>query len=406
MKKRVRDLDIAMERYKVYSKVLLVMEVLRKEPEQVIRLRSLERYKEQLNIYKQHRVSSFIKKCPKLFELYTDKKGVTWCGLTEEVEELLQEEKRLLEEHTEKAVEYVTRLLMMSLDKRLQLDKIAHFRRDMGLPFDFRNRWVHMFPEHFRVVKQEGIEYLELTSWNPSWAVTELEKRATKGTCFESEPHLPGLLSLPFPMKFPPKLKLSPGIREKAKRFQTRSYLSPYADARSYADAWELTPGSKGLSKRAVAIMHEILSFTIDKRLLADHLTHFRQEFVMPQKPLTLILKNFEVFYVPMRGKRFSVFLTEAYKGSELIHKCPLYVWKEKILRLTGYKGRRKMSECDANMLSYNDCSDAEEDDLFGNDNDTKSSFLHINEEEHIDTLENDSLTEGSEMDVGELFDA
>ncbi|KAL3020326.1 hypothetical protein AAZX31_05G138600 [Glycine max] len=99
--------------------------------------------------------------------------------------------------------------------------------------------------------------------------------------------------------------------------------------------------------------MHELLSFTIEKRLVTDHLTHFRWELVMPQKLMRLLLKDCGIFYVSERGKRFSVFLTEAYEGSELIEKCPLVLWKEKVLGLVGYTGRKKKLEV---------CSDDESD--------------------------------------------
>lgn len=123
--------------------------------------------------------------------------------------------------------------------------------------------------------------------------------------------------------------------------------MSPYADARG------LKAGSLEFDKRAVAVMHELLSFTIEKRLVTDHLTHFRWELVMPQKLMRLLLKHCGIFYVSERGKRFSVFLTEAYEGSELIEKCPLVLWKEKVLGLVGYTGRKKKLEV---------CSDDESD--------------------------------------------
>lgn len=393
-KKRVHNLEIATERWKVASKVLVVMEVLKKEPEQVIPLRRLEQYRQQINLSKPHKVSDFIRKSPKLFETYRDKKGVIWCGLTKQAEHLVEEESRLLEEHSEKAVEHVTRFLMMSVDKRLPVDKIAHFRRDLGLPYDFRNRWIHMFPEYFKVVKIDDAEFLQLMSWNPAWAVTELEKKAREGANSNSEPLSPGLLCLPFPMKFPPNYKKIFRYGGQIEHFQNRPYLSPYADAR------ELRPGSQEFDKRAVAVMHEILSFTLEKRLVTDHLTHFRWEFVMPQKLMRLLLKHFGIFYVSERGKRLSVFLSEAYEGSELIDKCPLVLWKEKILSLTGYRGRRKR------IGSFNESSNAEDYDLFGDDLDNQNTFVEVEDEESISTLEDASLTDDSEMDVGELYDA
>ncbi|XP_039135881.1 protein WHAT'S THIS FACTOR 1 homolog, chloroplastic-like [Dioscorea cayenensis subsp. rotundata] len=187
-KKRIHDLEIATERWKVVSKLLVMMEILRKEPEQIALLRRLEQYRQQINLKKPDKVSDFIHKSPEIFELYRDKNGVVWCGLTKRGEGLVEEETRLLEEHLGNTVEYVTRLLMMSVNKRL-----AHFRRDLGLPYDLRNKWIHMFPEHFRVIKIDDVEYLELTSWNPSWAVTELEKKSVAGA--SSELHSLGVLT-------------------------------------------------------------------------------------------------------------------------------------------------------------------------------------------------------------------
>ncbi|RVW52262.1 hypothetical protein VitviT2T_004527 [Vitis vinifera] len=61
-------------------------------------------------------------------------------------------------------------------------------------------------------------------------------------------------------------------------------------------DAQSLEAGSQEFDKRAVAAMHELLSFTIEKR-----------------------------------EKRFSMYLTEAYAGSDPIEKGPLVLWKEKV---------------------------------------------------------------------------
>ncbi|KAL6344678.1 hypothetical protein AAG906_002584 [Vitis piasezkii] len=60
--------------------------------------------------------------------------------------------------------------------------------------------------------------------------------------------------------------------------------------------AQSLEAGSQEFDKRAVAAMHELLSFTIEKR-----------------------------------GKRFSMYLTEAYAGSDPIEKGPLVLWKDKV---------------------------------------------------------------------------
>jgi hypothetical protein len=199
-------------------------------------------------------------------------------------------------------------------------------------------------------------------------------------------------------MKFPPDFKSYYKFRGKAhhyvktgntEQFQKTSYLSPYAEATG------LTPGSQEFDKRAVAVMHEILSFTLEKRLVTDHLTHFRREFVMPQKLMRLLLKHYGIFYVSERGKRLSVFLTEAYDGTELVKKAPLVRWKEKVLQLTGYRGKNK------NIGKVHESSDSD-DNLFGGDDD---DILNVESEDSDDVLDDGTLADDDEMDLGDLSD-
>ncbi|KAJ0525175.1 putative plant organelle RNA recognition domain-containing protein [Helianthus annuus] len=331
--------------------------------------------------------------------MYKDQRGTTWVGLTAKGEELVEEEERLIAENEGKAVEHVTRLLMMSVNKILPLDKIAHFRRDLGLPYDFRKHWVHKYPDCFRVLKDEDdVEFLKLVSWNPCWSVTEVEKKVTGIT--KAENHVPGRLSLAFPMKFPPDYKKVYRYGGQIENFQKREYLSPYADAK------ELKVGSVEFDKRAIAVMHEVLSFMNEKRLITDHLTHFRREFVMPQiwwvwEVMRILLKHFGIFYVSERGKRFSVFLTEAYDGSELIEKCPLVVWKEKVVSLTGYRGRKKRIE------TFDDMDDFVDNDLFESDSEDENTiWIDRSLKEEDDTtsdVEDELVTQISEMDIGEV---
>ncbi|XP_030530407.1 protein WHAT'S THIS FACTOR 1 homolog, chloroplastic [Rhodamnia argentea] len=388
--KRVHHLEIATEKHKVVSKVLVLMEMLKKEPEMIIPVRSVDRYRQQINLPKPHSIVDFIRKSPKLFELYKDQKGVLWCGMTKEGEDLLEEEERLIREHSGMAAEYVTRMLMMSVDKRLPLDKIAHFRREFGLPADFRSKWVHEYPQHFKVVKSpDEVDYLELVEWNPAWAITELEKSVLGGS--ESVSRTPGLLSLSFPLKFPAGYKKVYRYGGKIEHFQKRSYLSPYADARG------LQAGSKEFDKRAVAVMHELLSFTMEKRLVTDHLTHFRREFMMPQKLMRLLLKHLGIFYVSERGKRFSVFLTGAYEGVELIQKCPLVIWKEKVLSLIGYRGRKKKIE------TFTDLSDMEDNGVLEGGSEDEGIPMQLDQGESISELKDIAMGDSPFMDISEI---
>lgn len=390
-KKRIHDLEVVTEKWKIFTKIHFLMELLRSEAEHIMPLRMLDKYRLELSLPKPHKLSDFIRKSPKLFELYKDRRGTSWVGLTDQAEELVDEEERLIEANSDKAAEYVTRFLMMSIDKRVRVDKIAHFRRDIGLPLDFRANWVHRYSDIFKLVKCEddGIEYLELVNWNKEWAVTELEKKV--GGNFTN-----GMSSLAFPMKYPSTYKRVSIYKDKIEKFQKMEYLSPYADARG------LVAGSLEFDKRAVAIMHELLSFTLEKRLVTDHLTHFRREFVMPQKLMRLLLKHIGIFYVSERGKRFHVFLNEAYEGSELVEKSPLVLWKEKLHNVIGYRQKKKRVE------SFEEVSEDVEKETFKSDSEGEDCIMEheVMEPMSMSSLKDGLLLDEAEMDVREICDA
>ncbi|KAL3748951.1 hypothetical protein ACJRO7_010096 [Eucalyptus globulus] len=324
-----------------------------KDKRMIIPVRSLDRCRNQINLPKPHSIVDFIRKSPKLFELCKDRKGVLWCGMTKEAEDLLEEEEKLIREHSGKAAEYVTRMLMM---------------REFGLPADFRSKWVHEYPQHFKVVKsQDEVDYLELVEWNPAWAITQLEKAVFGVSEFAS--HTPGLLSLSFPLKFPA----------------------------SYKKVYRYGGKIEHSQKRAIAVMHELLSFTMEKRLVTDHLTHFQREFVMPQKLMRLLLKHLGIFYVSERGKRFSVFLTGAYEGAELIQKCPLVIWKEKVLSLIGYRGTKKRIE------TFTDLSDVEDNEFLGGSSEDGGTAMQLDQIEVISELEDVAVGDSSFMDIHEI---
>ncbi|KAH7515760.1 hypothetical protein FEM48_Zijuj10G0060400 [Ziziphus jujuba var. spinosa] len=213
---------------------------------------------------------------------------------------------RILEENRDNAAEYVTRI-----------------------------------PNTFKVVKNEDEpEYLKLVNWNPAWAITELKKKAVGIT--ESPVHTPGLLSLPFPLKFPP-------------------------------NARGLKAGSLEFDKRAVAVMHKLLSFTIEERLVTDHPTHFQRELVMPQKLMRLLLKHI---------------------GSELIEKCPMLLWKKKVQSLICYRGRMEKIETFTDMLEM------EDNGLLENDSENESISLQLEQEEALGCLEDGLPIDNVEMEI------
>ena len=61
---------------------------------------------------------------------------------------------------------------MMSMSKRVLLEKISHLATDMGLPMDFRTNLCNKYPEFFEVVDTNYGLALELTSGDPTLGVS------------------------------------------------------------------------------------------------------------------------------------------------------------------------------------------------------------------------------------------
>lgn len=73
--------------------------------------------------------------------------------------------------------------------------------------------------------------------------------------------------------KFPPGYKVTRNDLRRLQDFQDLPFVSPYSDSS------KIPPDSPLAEKRTVAVIHEILSLTVEKRMLCDHFTHFRRPF-------------------------------------------------------------------------------------------------------------------------------
>lgn len=94
------------------------------------------------------------------------------------------------------------------------------------------------------------------------------------------------------------------------------------------------------------------------------------------------------------------MFLREAYKDSELIEKCPLVVWKEKVQSLIGYRGKKKIE-------AFSDMEDMADNGFCESDLESEDIIeLQLEQEEKVDDLEDDSLADDSEMEIEEICSA
>mgnify|MGYP002775722440 CR=1 FL=1 len=333
-RRKEASFDEFIQNQKKVNLVCKIKDILVKEPGKVMPLRHLYSHRRKLGFTDRHKLSSVIMKYPRVFQVFEEGSQQIYFGLSEEAERLFLEENRLKEEQEGILVEKIRKLLMMSVDKTLLLYKISHLRKDLGLPDDFKTNLVLKYPQFFNVIETEEGTALELASWDPALAISTYEKSQKNQTNSKNKEENRynrriQTLSSNLPMvKLPKGYLLKRKEKEVLKRFQDMSYMSPYMDITN------LEACSRQAEKHACAVLHEILSMTLEKKIVIDYLTHFKRDYKFSIKLQTMLLRHPDQFYVSSKGGRDSVFLREAYNGSELIEKDSLLVVKEKLGKL------------------------------------------------------------------------
>lgn len=330
--KRRKELpfDNVIQKDKKLKLVLKIRKILLSQPDRIMSLRELGRYRRDLGLKKKRRFIALLKKFPAVFEIVEEGVFTLQFKLTPEAERLYFEELKVRNEMEDLLVMKLRKLLMMSLEKRILLEKISHLKNDFGLPFEFRDTICHRYPQYFKVIATERGPALELTHWDPELAVSAAELSEEENRARELEEKN---LIIDRPLKFnriklPKGLNLSKGEMRRISQFRDIPYISPYSDFSG------LRPGTAEKEKHACGVVHEILSLTLEKRTLVDHLTHFREEFRFSQQLRGMLIRHPDMFYVSLKGDRDSVFLREAYRDSHLIDKDRLLIIKEKLRSL------------------------------------------------------------------------
>lgn len=352
-KTREKEYERLVDLEKPYKKVMALKDILLKEPENVFSFSELGKLRTHVGLTGKARFITLISKYPAIFELYKDEANHLWCGFSPQAQILADQEIALRKSYEAMAVQKLRKLLMMSVDRRIRVPKIAQLRRDLGFPPDFHSRMVYAYPQYFRIVdekfKNEDGPVLELTCWDPSLAVTSLETRARAAHEFNSagEPL--------FKMCVSRAIRLSKKQQEGINKFQERPFISPYADSKDF------DKNTLEFEKRQVALLHEILSMTLEKKTVFDYLTHFRKEYRFPHSLLAMALRHNCIFYVSRKGGRFTIFLKEAYEGANLVEKNEWNLLKEHYIALMDGRKLKKVEDAgstvemtDANTIDDN----------------------------------------------------
>ncbi|CAL9232100.1 unnamed protein product [Arabidopsis halleri] len=296
-------------------------EFISKQPERILRLDDAGKLYRELGFPRGRKVTRFIPKHPLIFQTYRHNDGKIWLGFSEFMEDLLDEEKGLMELMELDRVNRVRKLLMMTKDKRILLSKIHHTRLLFGIPEDFRDR-VAKYPDYFRVVTGgDGNRVLELVNWDANLAVSEIERQFMVDEDKAKR-------AFKFPVKHGKELELEEKDKRKLNQLNTFPLVSPYSDGWKF-DVWTLEA-----EKYRVGIVHEFLNLTLEKRASIHHIVEFKDEFSLTRQTYLMLKKQPTTFYLAGTEMNWTVFLKDGYdENGVLISKDPQVVFNEKLYK-------------------------------------------------------------------------
>lgn len=238
-------------------------------------------------------------------------------------------------------VNNLRKMLMLCVDCRIPLETVEFVGNEMGLPCDFKECLIGKYPQFFSIKRFNGRDFVYLEDWDSTLAVTAREARLAQEGIMNTKPNddkkkvkisKDGNYAGPYAFKvnFPDGFRPNVNFLEQFERWQKLEFPSPYLNARRFDAADPKT------RKRALAVIHELLSLTMERRMTSAQLDAFHAECYLPSQLLLCLIKHHGIFYLTNKGVRSTVFLKDAYVGSNLIDKCPLLQFNDKFVALCG----------------------------------------------------------------------
>ncbi|CAN6164328.1 unnamed protein product [Urochloa humidicola] len=266
------------------------------------------------------RAANWLGKYPSCFEVFSAEGGgggelEPHFGFTKRMAALVDAEEAAVAASEPAMAGRLARVLMLARGHRLQVSKLAALRGPFGLPDDYLLRLLPAHTDLFRLSNpyphRRNAAELELVRWAPSLAVSAVEAAAA---ATNSTPR--------FTCSLPASWAKS---HAKMEEFNSTPYISPYSED------WAVPGTDDEAEKRAVAVVHELLSLTLWRKMSILKLEHFKREFGLPEDTARMLLRHPCLFYVSNRYKIHTVVLREGYEGSELREKDPVVAAKDQL---------------------------------------------------------------------------
>ncbi|XVF18287.1 hypothetical protein REPUB_Repub11eG0008200 [Reevesia pubescens] len=340
------QLDKVMDLQKKPSLILQLKSIIQSQKHQCLLLRDLEK---EVGFVAKWNFISIIEKYPSIFHVGGGNgKELPFIALTRKAEKIASEEGESRNLMEPILVKNLRKLLMLSIDCRVPLEKVEFIGNELGLPQDFKKSLILKYPEYFSIKDINGRTYLNLENWDSSLAVTAREERfaceavlQTAGGQRKVRIMKDGnyLGPFAFKMRFAAGFRPNKSYLEELQKWQKMEFPSPYLNARRFEIA---DPKAR---KRVVAVLHELLSLTMEKRMTSAQLDAFHSEYLLPSRLVLCLIKNHGIFYITNKGARSTVLLKEAYDGTKLVDKCPMLMFNDKFVALIG---RNEISSCNS----------------------------------------------------------
>ncbi|XP_021284775.1 protein ROOT PRIMORDIUM DEFECTIVE 1 [Herrania umbratica] len=330
---KIPQFESLLDRDATFRFLTKTKEFLSKQSEQILRLDDAGKLHRELGFPRGRKVARSIARHPLLFTTHRHSDNKIWLGFTDLMDQLLLEETSIMEAMEEDRVTKICKLLMMSKNKRIPLSKIYHKRLIFGIPEDFRDK-IGKYTDYFRlVVEDDGKQVLELVNWDPSLAVSALEKEFLVNEDKVKK-------AFKFPVKYGKDLDLEENDVKKLNLLNTLPLVSPYSDG------WKLDLWSLEAEKYRVGIIHEFLSLTLEKRALIHHIVEFKEELSLTRQTYEMLKRQPWTFYLAGTEMNWAVFLKDGYdENGNLIKKDPQVVFNEKLYKFAQMQDEELSSE-------------------------------------------------------------